>query len=70
MLVVYLGAIGGPILEIISYSMEGTPFQAAHACGKSLTIHNAHVEKEDGLQYSLDNLGTVFVRYSHTVKEL
>jgi hypothetical protein len=70
MLVVYLGAIGGPILEIISYSMEGTPFQAAHACGKSLTIHNSHVCGEEGLKYKLDNIGTVFVQYSHTVKEL
>lgn len=70
MLVVYLGAIGGPILEIVPYKYEQTPFQSSYACGTALTIHNAQVWGDEGSKYKLDNIGTVFVQYSHTVKEL
>jgi hypothetical protein len=73
MLIVYLGAIGGPILEIVPYKYEQTPFQSiqsAYAYGRAITIHKDHIWGDEGLRYTLDNIGTVFVRYSNTVKEL
>lgn len=70
MLVVYLGAIGGPIIDIVPYKYELTSFQVAYTCGVKLTIHNGHVWGDEGLRYNLKNIGTVFVLYSSTVKEL
>lgn len=70
MLIVYLGAIGGPIIDIVPYKYQQTPFQAAYTCGVTLTIQNGRVLDDEGLKYKLQNIGTVFVRYSNTVKEL
>ena len=69
MLVIYRDILGGPILDIVPYDIDGK-YQTVHTCGEHLMIFNAKITGPEGVKYRPANLGVIVVQYKQGVKEL